>query len=210
MDKISETTILITKPSIKIICVGLLGTIFFGAFIYLMLPPLLSSKVTVTGIDYKTGIIMTWALCGVFVFFSLYSLWTILYIKIIKLTDKNLIIKMPFLLLNKFIPLNNIKIITEKDFQINPLISGRTINVYNGRQIIIEFKNGKKIKLNSYEIPQLRSLTSKLNKLSRSSEKMKLENNEDTYQNKYEGYGWLIFILILTLGLVYSIIIKHL
>lgn len=210
MDDRIETIILTTKPSIKTISVGLVGAIFFSAFVYLMLPPLLTSKITVTGVDYKTGITMTWALLGVFVFFSAYSLWTVLYIKTISLTDKNLIIKRPFLLLKKFIPLANIENITEKAFQINSYARWSTFNVYTGQQIIIDCKNGKTIKLNSYEIPDLHKLTSKLNKFLRSNEKIKLEDNADTFQNKYEGYGWLIFILILTFGLIYSIIKRQL
>ena len=206
MDNRIETVILTTRPSIKTISVGIVGTIFFGAFVYLMLKSLLASQVTVTGVDYKTGITIVWVVLGAFVFFSAYSLWTVLYIKTIDLTYKNLIIKRPLLLLRKNISLANIKKITEKDFEVNSYYRWTSFNVYTGKQITINCKNGKSIKLNSYEIPDLRLLTSKLNKLLRSNEKLKFEGNEDIYQNKYSGYGWLIFILILTFGLVYSLI----
>jgi hypothetical protein len=204
MTTTTETNILTTRPSIKSIGFAILGTIFFGAFAYLMLP---TSKWTVVdGTDYTTGLVIMWMVLGGFVFFSTSCFFWLLSMKTITLTDKNLIIKRPLLLLKFTIPLSNIKGMVDADFQINSSHNWRTFNVFSGDQIIIELKNGKKIKFNSFEISDYYLLTKNLNKLLRSTKQLKFVDNQNLSTNKFEGYGWLVFIILLTFGLVYSII----
>jgi len=204
MTDLNEQIILVTKPSIKTIGFGLVGTIFFAAFVYLIL----SMKWTVVnGTDKKTGIVIIWVILGSFIFFSLASLWTIVNIKTIVLTSKTLIIKKPFLFLSKSIPIDNIQLINEIPFKINSTIRWKTYSVYDGKQMLLKFYNGKSIKLNSFEIPEYYFLTQSLYKLKRNSD-TKSNDIEEYLQNKNQGYGWLIFIVFLTGGLIYSII-KH-
>ena len=202
MKDTTEQVIMTTKPSIKTIGFGLVGTLFFGAFVYLML----SMKWNVAaGTDYKTGMAIMWVILGIFIFFSVGSLWTIFNIKTIILTSKTLIINRPFLLFKKTIPIDNIRQVTETPFKINPTIRWRTYNVYEGKQISLEFRQGKAIKLNSFEIPEYYSFTKNLNKLRRTKEESENEAEEFAH-NKNQGYGWLILICLLTFGLIYSII----
>jgi hypothetical protein len=146
MKETTETKILTTRPSIKAIGFGLVGTIFFGAFTYLMLP---TSKWTVAeGTDYRTGMAIMWIVLGIFIFFSSSCLLLLLSLKTIVLTDKKIVIKRPLLLFKFTIPLSNIKKIVASDYQINPSHRGIDLNVFSGEQTIIELKNGKKIKFN--------------------------------------------------------------
>jgi len=205
MDKI-ETKILTTRPSFKTIGFGLVGTMFFGAFAYLML----TLKWTVAeGTDYKTGMVAMWVIFGIFIFFSTASFLTILGLKVIVLTDKNLIIKRPLLLFRLTIPLINIKSIIEKDYQINTRHDFTDYNVFNGEKIIIELKNNKKVKFTSFEISDYYALTKQLRKHLHDN-RTELNDMKDSAENKYEGYGWLVFILFLTLGLVYALIKQRL
>jgi len=202
MSDTSNNIILTTKPSIRTIGFGLVGTLFFGAFVYLMT----SLEWTVAdGTDYETGMIIMWIILGVFVFFTLGCLWTILTIKIIVLTGETLIIKRPFLLLKKTIPLENIRQVTESTFKINPTVRWTTYNVYDGKKILIECFQGKSILLNSFEISDYYNLTKQLNKLRRNKNN-KFDDNSEDLKNENRGYGWLVFILLLTIGLIYSII----
>ncbi len=182
--------ILTTKPSIRTIGFGLVGTLFFGAFVYLMT----SLEWTVAdGTDYETGMIIMWIILGVFVFFTLGCLWTILTIKTIVLTSKTLIIKRPFLLLKKTIPLENIRQVTESTFKINPTVRWTTYNVYDGKKILIECFQGKSILLNSFEISDYYNLTKQLNKLRRNKNNNFDDNSEDL-KNENQGYGWLVSV----------------
>jgi hypothetical protein len=202
MSDTSNNIILTTKPSIRTIGFGLVGTLFFGAFVYLMT----SLEWTVAdGTDYETGMIIMWIILGVFVFFTLGCLWTILTIKTIVLTGETLIIKRPFLLLKKTIPLENIRQVTESTFKINPTVRWTTYNVYDGKKILIECFQGKSILLNSFEISDYYNLTKQLNKLRRNKNN-KFDDNSEDLKNENQGYGWLVFILLLTIGLIYSII----
>jgi hypothetical protein len=202
MSDTSNNIILTTKPSIRTIGFGLVGTLFFGAFVYLMT----SLEWTVAdGTDYKTGMIIMWIILGVFVFFALGCLWSILTIKTIVLTSKTLIIKRPFLLLKKTVPLDNIRQVTESTFKINPTVRWTTYNVYDGKKILIECFQGKSILLNSFEISDYYNLTKQLNKLRR-NKNSNLDDNSEDLKNENQGYGWLVFISLLTIGLIYSII----
>jgi hypothetical protein len=80
-----------------------------------------------------------------------------------------------------------------------------TYDVYEGKQILIDCFQGKSILLNSFEISDYYILTEQLNKLRRNQNNNFEESNEDL-QNENQGYGWLVFISLLTIGLVYSII----
>jgi hypothetical protein len=202
MTDTNNTIILTTRPSLRTIGFGLFGALFFGAIVYLMT----SLKWTVAdGTDFKTGMTIMWIILGVFVFFTIGCLWTILTIKTIVLTSKNLIIKRPFLLLKKTVPLDNIRQVTESTFKINPTVRWTTYNVYEGKQILIECFQGKSILLNSFEILDYYNLTKQLNKLRREKNNNSDDHNEDL-KNENQGYGWLVFVALLTIGLIYSII----
>lgn len=202
MTDINNSIILITRPSLRTIGFGLFGALFFGSFVYLMA----SSEWTVAdGTDYKTGMTIMWIVLGAFVFFMLACLWATLTIKTIVLTSKTLIIKRPFLLLKKTVPIDNIRQVTESTFKINPTVRWTTYNVYEGKQILIECFNGKSILLNSFEISDYYNLTKQLNKLRRDKDK-KSEDYYEDLKNENQGYGWLIFVALLTIGLIYSII----
>ena len=199
----TDTNIMIIRPSVKTIGYSLFGTIFFGAFVYLMLPP--SEWKVAEGTDYTTGMVILWMLLGIFVFFSTACFLLLLSIKTIVLTDKNLIIKRPLLLIKLTIPLSNIKNIVDEEYKINSSHGWSTFHIFSGDQIIIELKNGKKKKFNSFEMSDYYLLTKNLNKLLRSNNKLKFVDNENQLTNKQEGYGWLVFVILLTFGLIYSI-----
>jgi hypothetical protein len=203
MNDSTETNILTTRPSIKTVGFALAGTVFFGAFAYLMLPP---SKWTVAeGTNYTMGIVIMWIILGGFIFFSSSCLFWLLSLKTISLTDKNLIIKRQLLLFKETIPLCNIKSMINADSQLNSSHSGRAFSVFGGDQTIIELTTGKKIKFSSFEISNYYVLTKNLNKQLSGKRRLEFTANEKL-ANKYEGYGWLVFIILLAFGLVYSII----
>jgi hypothetical protein len=104
------------------------------------------------------------------------------------------------------IPLSNIKNIVDEEYKINSSHGWSTFHIFSGDQIIIELKNGKKKKFNSFEMSDYYLLTKNLNKLLRSNNKLKFVDNENQLTNKQEGYGWLVFVILLTFGLIYSIL----
>jgi hypothetical protein len=197
-----NTDFLKTKPSIKTIGFGLVGTLFFGALAYL----LIKAKMEVHGVDYNTGMTIKWVFIGVFIFFSIGSLFSALNIKTVVLTNNNLIIKRPLFLLKTIIPLSNIKSISEGPLKIKTSYRYRNYNIYDGQQITIEFFSGKTIKLNSYEISDFTVLTIRLNKYLSNNRSTKSNEDEDLLQNKFSGFGFLIFLILITFGLIYSLL----
>lgn len=200
----TETNILTTSLSLKTIGFGLFGTVFFGAFAYMALP---TRKMTVEGVSYETGMVIAWTVFGVFVFFASSCFVMLMTVRTFVLTNKFFIIKRPLLFLTKTIQLTEIKSATERNLKINPSHAGRNINVYSGDKTILELKNGKKIKYNSFEIPNYYIFNGELQRARRNIKTKNATNTSSAYKgNKYAGYGWLIFLIVLTIGLVYSII----
>jgi hypothetical protein len=170
-----------------------------------------TSKMTVEGVSYETGMVIAWTVFGVFVFFASSCFAMMMTVRTFVLTDKFFLIKRPLLFLTKTIPLTEIKSVTERDFKINPSHAGRNINVYSGDKTILELKNGKKIKYNSFEISDYYIFNGKLQRAMRNIRTKDAINSYPAYKdNKYVAYGWLIFLIVLTLGLVFSLIRQRL
>jgi hypothetical protein len=197
-----EITMLKTKPSLRTIGWGLFGALLFGTFTYQVSSIVWTvSEGTNDIIDMIIGVVIL----GMFIFFTIGSLWTFLSIKTIVLTNKNLIIKRPFLLLKNTVPIENIRKITESKYKINPKVRGSNYEIYKGKQILIECFNGKSILLNSFEISDYYLFVSKLKKLKSDKINNFNENNENL-KNDNQGIGWLLFVILFTIGLIYSII----
>jgi len=198
----NETDIIIsTKPSIWIILFGILGTLLFGAFALLMWT---SEWKMADDTDYKTGMIIYWSILSLFILFSLGCLSMILGLKTIVLTEDELIIKRPLLMIKRIIPLCNISNIKEVEDNITSSNLSSSINIYNGHKTVIELNDGKKISYTSIEISDYDQLKRKLYRVTRNTN---YKNKNES--NKFEGLGWIIFITILLIGFIYEIVKKN-
>ena len=200
-----EIIIIKSKPSAKTIGFSFCGTIFFGTFAYI----LLSAEWNISAdTNFLAATIIMYILCGVFLFFAVWCFWEFLRVKTVILTNKRLIIKRYLLFFQKNIPINNIKDISESPYTISGSGRGSIYQVYDGKQVQIKLKKGKSIKLNSFEIADYYSLIGHLQAISKDKNaflRKKMEC-ESSIRYRYQGYGWLLFVIIMTLGLVISVI----
>ncbi|MEZ2335747.1 hypothetical protein [Mucilaginibacter sp. RCC_168] len=95
---------------------------------------------------------MLFVIVSVFLFFAITSLWMLLNIKIIILTNSELIIRKPLLFLHKSIPLIRITSIRQSDDPVEISQNFRTTGIYTGKKTTIQLTNGDKIKFSSMEI----------------------------------------------------------
>ncbi|MEO5776747.1 MAG: hypothetical protein ABIQ27_07575 [Flavobacterium sp.] len=139
-----------TKINFIPIVLFLIGSVLFGYFAYVIL----SSHMTIAkGSDEQNGMVVKWLIFGVFIIFSVGCLYNVVRLKIFTLTKKHLIINQPLIFFKKFIPLENIEKVYEKNIQINNMSRGmQNVAVYKGKESLIELKNGKKIKFDSLTI----------------------------------------------------------
>jgi hypothetical protein len=141
----------IIKTKTNLITIGLfiLGTCLFGYFAYVVL----TSEMKVTnGTSEKDAQFVKWIIFGIFLFFSIVSLYNIVVLKIYSLTKKDLIVNQPLLLIKKVIPFETIDKVVEKNTQINMSRGLSNVAVYKGKEAILELTNGKKIKFDSLTI----------------------------------------------------------
>lgn len=197
-----ETTILTTKPSKEVIFISIIGTLFFGAFTY----GLISNKWNVdSDTNFDMGMVIMWIITLAFIFFTFGCFSLLIFIKTICLTDQNLIIKRPLLLYKQIIPLKQIKRISEQDYKVNPSNRGVRLNVYNGFQCNIELLSGKIIKFNSFEIPEYYELKYHIQNGIKKRD-IKQMMNQPEFKIKVNLIGWIVFMALLTFGLIYSMI----
>ncbi|UOK42232.1 MULTISPECIES: hypothetical protein [Flavobacterium] len=197
-----ETTIFKSKVSFLTIGFGLIGAVFMIA---LSLPLLLSKWVKPESSDNVNSIIC-WSIISCFWLVALSCLYILFNVKTFTLTNKNLIISRPLLFLSLKIPLENIKNINEEDYEINSTANSRKINVYNGEKMTLELQNGKKVIFTSFEISEYDDLVQNLKNI-----KLNVNNNgtiKNDRSNKFQFYPLLLFLIILTIIIIFSLIKK--
>ena len=136
-----------SRPGYAAICTGVIGLVFFGSITSYFL-----NKKWLSNGDQKTENIIVLVIGSVFLFFAIASLWMLLNIKIITLTNSELIIRRPLLFLHKSIPLIQITSISQSDDPVEISQNFRTTSIYTGNKTILQLINGDKIKFNSMEI----------------------------------------------------------
>jgi hypothetical protein len=193
-----ESDIIKTKPSINLIAFGILGTLFFGSFTYIVL-----SKALNVNTDIDLRLIIIWITAAMLAFFTSACFAMLLSLKTITLTHQMLIIKRPLLFYEKIVPIENMRSISEKDYNINPSHDGSKISVYTGRQTIIELTNDKIIKFSSFEIPEYLEIKDRIKRVLNKN----LSHKTDIkYHNKESIlFFWIILMSLLTIGLIYLI-----
>lgn len=141
----------IIKTKINLITIGLfiVGTCLFGYFAYVVLN---SEMKVAEGTSEKDALFVKWIIFGIFLFFSIVSLYNIVGLKMYSLTKKDLVVNQPLLLIKKVIPFETIDKIFEKNIQINMSRGLSNVASYKGKETILELTNGKKIKFDSLAI----------------------------------------------------------
>ena len=191
---------IIANPSFLQIGFSIFGMLFFLSSAYLVYNPEVESYQKA---DYRA----MWIIVSLFCFFALGCLYMLLCSKKVELTNEFLSIEYPLLFKTKKISLDDIKKVSEGKHQINSSHDSTRIEVYNGQQITVEFFELKKIVITSFEVSNYEILAQNLKNVTKSY--FKLHTGNKSIKN-HQGYGWLIFIIILTVGLVFSLIQKNL
>lgn len=195
-----------TTISYKSVLYGLVGAVFFGTIAYL----LFTSDIKVAkGTDQETAEVFIWGLKALFVFFALWSLISAFNTKIYQLQLEELVIIKPLLFHKTAHHLSAISRLNEEDFKINPSSGGSRINVYEGKQLVIELRNGKKMKLNSFEVKEYMGFRNKLAIMCRSHQVRIDVGRSRVESGAYSGWGWLLFAILLTIGLVISVLTSN-
>lgn len=194
----SEDIKIIANPSLLQIGFSLSGILFFSSITFYIYD---SEWI----IKEKSDSIMMWILAGLFGAFALVSLFMLLNSKKVILTNETLTISYPLLFYVKNIDFNDVNKVSEDNYNVKSSHDFSTIEVYNGKKIILELFESKKIEITSFEVTNYKNLAKNLKNITKSYYKINLEN--DSLKNT-QGYGWLISIIILTFGLIIAIIRK--
>ncbi|MFD2907419.1 hypothetical protein ACFSX9_01595 [Flavobacterium ardleyense] len=194
----NENSKIIANPSMLQIGFSSFGMLFFSTIAYFLYD---SEWVIHNQNDY----IMIGILDALFCIFALVSLYMLLSSKKIELTNDTLLISYPFIFRTKIILFNDVCKVIEDNYNAEFSNKLRNFEAYKGRKITIELFESKKVVITSLEVTNYNLLASNLKNITSSYFKLRFENKNI---KNTKGYGWLIFIIILTLGLIISLINK--
>ncbi|KIO54256.1 hypothetical protein [Flavobacterium hibernum] len=190
--------VIIGNPSLLQIGFSIMGFLFPSSIIFLI-----CSSDWITRNDTETNLI--WIIVSIFAFFALGSLFMLFSSKKVTLTNTELTISYPLIFYKRNIDFDDVYKVRETKYNIQGSQNFSTYDIYNGNKIIIELYNSKKIIVTSMEITNYTILAKNLKNITTSY--FKLKSNYTNLKNS-QGYGWLIFIIVLTFSLLFSLIQK--
>lgn len=199
MIKETETpNVIIGNPSLLQIGFSIMGFLFTSSIIFLI-----CSTDWITHNDTETNVI--WIIVFLFAFLALGSLFMLFSSKKVILTNTTLTISYPLIFYKRNINFDDVYKVTETKYNIQGSRDFSTYDIYNGNKIIIELYNSKKTIVTSMEITNYTILAKNLKNITTSY--FKLKSDYTNFKNS-QGYGWLIFIIVLTFSLLFSLIQK--
>lgn len=194
-EKVNEDHKIISVPSLLQIGYYLFGILFSLGLTYLIY----SSK---SNPNEDQNEVVKGVIVFIFLSMALACTYMLLRSKKIVLTNKNLILSYPLLFYSKKIEFKNIKKVTEDNYKIESSHNFSQIDIYSGLKITIEFFDSKKIVINSMEITNYNLMSKNLKNTTRPYFKIVLQ---DKSQKNFQGYGYLLVLVILTSGLLISL-----
>jgi len=199
----NEDTKIIANPSMLQIGFSFAGILFGNGFAFLVYDS--SSNI---GENDNRNVMLLFT--TFFVLFSIMSLYMLLTSKKVILSNDSLTIKYPFLFHTKNIDFDDIENVYEDKYKVESSHNFTRIEVYSGKKIIIEFYESKKVVITSLEVSNYLNLANNLKNITKSYFKISADYyNENYSKTNIRAYIWLVFIVSLTFGLIYSLIIKR-
>lgn len=159
----------------------------------------------VEGVSIATAKTMVWVLGSVFVFFACISIVMLVSIRKLIITDNDLIVRWPLQFRKRKINLSMIESIEEQKFGIDSSHDMKDFNAYRGKSIVITCQGGKVVKLSSFEIRNYYTFVAHLRNELREYKWRLDENKLSKLDSSWEGYGWLVLMIIATVGLLYGL-----
>jgi len=128
--------------------------------------------------------------------------------KRLALSSDSLYISRPFLFISRRIALSDILRLTFKDYQMTSSHRHRSFTYYDGKQTSIHLLDGRIIHYNSFEIGNYYTFTANLqNELRRYKAKLNYPRLQ-RQDCQWQGYGWLLFMAVITGGLLISLYLQ--
>ncbi|MFH6999528.1 hypothetical protein ACHRVZ_16485 [Flavobacterium sp. FlaQc-57] len=190
--------VIIGNPSLLQIGFSIMGFLFPSSIIFLI-----CGSEWITNNDTETNLI--WIIVFLFAFFAFGSLYMLFSSKRVTLTNTILTISYPLIFYKRNIAFEDVYKVRESKYSVQGSRDFSTFDIYSGNKIIIELYNSKKIVITSMEITNYTILAKNLKNITTSY--FKLKSDSKNLKNT-QGYGWLIFIIVLTFFLIFSLIQK--
>ncbi|MCC9066157.1 hypothetical protein [Flavobacterium piscisymbiosum] len=161
-------------------------------------------------LKYFTEISLENSLVWVFEFFivllAFLSVYMILTLKKVTLTNTGLNISYPFLHSSRDISFDDVCKVYDQDYDIKGSHNYKLYDIYKGKKTIIEIYDAKNIVITSLEVSNYAILSQNLKNITKSYFKVKT-NYYDTIVNT-QRYGWFVFWVFFIYFLIAYIIYK--
>lgn len=194
-----NTLICKTGPSFIYTSLLALTVIFFTELVVLSWP---GPTVHMVGEGDQPTPWYVWLIPALFGVFALMGLWYLLGVKFIRLHTHELILIKPFMFYKKSFQLSELISLQETPLEIKSREDGNEITLYSGLQCKVTYNNKRTIKFNQLELKHYTQVVKQLERVKRGLPPLK-QHHQD-----YSGwalYVFLVFVLVLTIGLGYGL-----
>lgn len=142
-------------------------------------------------IHCKPENILVWVFAFFLALFAFLSIYMILTLKKVTLTNTGLNISYPLLFSSREISFDDVCKVYDQDYDIKGSHNYRLYDIYKGKKIIIELYDAKNIVITSLEITNYAILSQNLKNITKSYFNIKTHSYDNIINT--QRYGWFVF-----------------
>lgn len=195
----TEDTTIVGNPNLLLLGLGIFTILLSATTAYYTFNPKYFTAINVENI-------FVWVFAGLIALFAFLSVYMILTLKKVTLTNTGLNISYPFLNTSRDISFDDVCKVYDQDYDIKGSHNYKLYDIYKGKKTIIEIYDAKNIVITSLEVTNYAILAQNLKNITKSYFKVKT-NYYDTIVNT-QRYGWFVFWVFFIYFLIAYIIYK--
>ena len=191
-----------SRLSILYLGFGVIGAVLSGSIAYLMAR---AEWVAEEGTSQTTMLWLGYGLLACFTGFTGICVAMVLAAKRLVIETDAVYINRPLLFHRRRIPLDQIARISFGDYEIKSAYRMQDFTVYKGKKTSLHLKGGRVAHFNTFEIGNYYTSVAHLQN-ERLRSPVKLDYVSLRHQDQdWQGYGWLLFMVVITGGVVISV-----
>ena len=196
--EIDDTTI-VGNPNLLLLGLGIFAFLLSITIAYFAFNPKYFTEINVENS-------LVWVFAGFIALFAFLSIYLVLTLKKVTLTNTGLNISYPFLNSSTDIIFDDVCKVYDQDYNIKGSHNYRLYDIYKGKKTIIEIYDAKNIVITSLEVTNYAILAQNLKNITKSYFKVKTHYYENIVNT--QRYGWFVFWVFFIYFLIAYIIYK--
>lgn len=179
-----DAAIIVGNPNLLLLALGIFCFLFSITIAYYTFNYKYFTQFTLENL-------VVWLFAVFIAVFALLSIYLILTLKKVKLTNSSLTIAYPLLFSSRNISFDDICKVYDQNYDIKGSHNYKLYDIYKGKKIIVELYESENIVITSLEVTNYTILAQNLKNITKSYFKIKIQYYETVINT--QRYGWFIF-----------------